>query len=157
MTLIAMALINLVSIFGWGTTTPTVQPGIYIQSSLTGSYTTALKAAIKFDGKYTHSRLTIHRCDNTHRCIIIKGAKLNKNTRGLTWPSNTRATIEINTHYSQSNRIKEIVIAHELGHGLGIIKHNPRCTSVMYHSLYCNGHLIPLSFTASERKILKKA
>ena len=70
--LIALALAILSSL---GLATPAnaaSRPAIYVQEYLSGSYDKALRSAIAFDGKYTHSRIVIHHCDSSHRCITVR-------------------------------------------------------------------------------------
>jgi hypothetical protein len=131
---------------------------IYVQESVTGSFDGALRKAVSFDGRYTRSRLVIHRCDRKHECIRVSQGRITQagvsgnafvaaQTTGTHVVANVRSK---GLTYGQQVRMFE----HELGHALGL-GHNPRCTSVMYYKLTCHGHLSPQTFDYDERQVLK--
>lgn len=152
----------IVQMLGMLTTTTPTRPVVYVQSSLTGTYNKALHTAVNFDGKYTHSRLIIGKCHAGKVCITVRANGLpsvaHGTVLGATWNPGTRnPLVRINTRYHDSQHEKAEVIAHELGHALGIVNHNPRCTSLMHANMNCHGHLPPMTFTAGERRILGRA
>jgi Metallo-peptidase family M12B Reprolysin-like len=136
---------------------------IYVQETVNGNADSALRSAIAFDGRYTTSKIKIHRCDSSHYCVKIgfgstgnalpanapKGAYVAAVT---TWFHNG-AKIVVNRH-SMPYSMKIRMFEHELGHAFGL-EHNSHCTSVMYYALTCHGHLSPQAFTKHERSILK--
>lgn len=158
---IILAITNLIAGFTAQQSTA-VHPTVYIQESVSGTGDLALRQAIRFDGRYTDSRLVIHKCDTSHYCIRVRyGTPTVRAPQGYTVQAETSrgartALITINPATHLSYTVKVRMYEHELGHAFGL-GHNPRCTSLMYYALHCGngyGKVSPQKFTAAERRIL---
>lgn len=167
MSILIPIILAITNIFGSFSVThsTTVRPTIYVQESVSGNADRALRQALRFDARYTKSRLIVHKCDTSHYCIQIRyGTPSTKAPKGYTVQAETgrgarSALITINRKVNQSYALKVRMYEHELGHAFGL-SHNPRCTSIMYYALRCNaghGRISPERFTAGERKILRNA
>lgn len=130
---------------------------INVDSNLPRSWNGPLATAIHTIDPYTASAIRIQKCTPsfTAHCIYIrKGAVRDlpgQRTMGSTtvngWISNI--TIEPGSPFAY----RTALLVHELGHAFNL-QHNPRCTSIMYHNLTCNGRMLPTTFTPGERRIL---
>lgn len=130
---------------------------------------------------YTGSSIhMVSKCSGKHDCVTMVSAKLSHNHVAETGfctskkgPQIKQGFWLVQTYYN-SCQIKVDVkrtnakpsfynyatrlhtLRHELGHWRGITWHNSSCSDVMYYATRCHGHLPGYSFSAGERKVLRK-
>lgn len=115
--------------WSWTTTTPTVTPAnkrtIEVVDQLKPSKWHVSQAAEWLD-RYTASNMkTVTRCSgHAWKCVYIRGGKLGGNVLALT--RGNVITVDygkVDRHGYRSNLSREKILAHELGHTFGIVKH----------------------------------
>jgi hypothetical protein len=113
----------------WGTVTPTVTPAgkrrIEVVDQLKPTKWRVSQAAEWLD-KYTASNMvTVSRCSgHAWKCVYVRGGKLGGNVLALTQGNRiTVDTAKVDRHGYRSNLSREKILAHELAHSFGIVKH----------------------------------
>jgi hypothetical protein len=122
-----------------------------------------VRSAVAFVDHYTGTKLRLGKCHKGAECIRIREkGNMDGGVAGLTYVGGSpTTTIHLNARnrdwMSWGQRYNTVI--HELGHARGIYTHDRRCNSVMYSSTNCDGgtgRLTPRTFTAAEKKILRK-
>lgn len=130
---------------------------VNIDSNLPRSWNGNLAAAIRTIDPYTASQIRIHKCvpSFTAHCIYIRRGTVRdlpgQRTMGSTTVAGwiTHVTIEPQSPPTY----RTLLLVHELGHAFNLT-HNPRCNSIMYRNLICNGRMLRPTFTPAEQRIL---
>ena len=145
-----------VASISWTTTTPTVTPAnrrtIEVVDQLKPTKWRVSQAAEWLD-RYTASNMkTVHKCSgHAWKCVTIRGGKLPGNILALTQGNRiTVDTAKVDRRGYRSNLSREKILAHELGHTFGIVKHTNRtvmAAAMPGTRLYLNG---------SQRAFLRK-
>lgn len=113
----------------WGTVTPTVTPAgkrrIEVVDQLKPTKWKVSQAAEWLD-RYTASNMvTVSKCSGrAWKCVYVRGGKLGGNVLALTQGNRiTVDTAKVDRHGYRSNLSREKILAHELAHSFGIVKH----------------------------------
>lgn len=133
---------------------------VYVQTySVPSSW--PVTSSVDWVDRYTGTNMIRGTCRSGYKCIKIRYKTINNSWSAITYGDVTcrscTITIYLNpkrSHYHYYT--KRSIIDHELGHANGITWHNTRCTSRMYHRVFCpNGSRPPRVFTASEKARLR--
>lgn len=136
---------------------------VMIQESLGGQWDTALRQSIKYVDGYTRTRMVIGSCRSyALRCITVGyGTPSSRSWVGqcgpACGPSQKVSRIVVRKTWAGSGPVaaKKRLLTHELAHAFRV-GHNPRFTSVMYGWVYRNWVLSPYTFTAAEKRTLRR-